>query len=149
MLEFAKQTKNILAFCHLSTTYVNSNMSYNSIIEEEIYNKTQPVERMVSQYLKMNPIQIQESINSILEGYPDTYSLTKALVERSMYKQRGTLPMCIVRPSMILGSLKDPEPGWTDTANSVAAPMVFTGLGFYRYMLGSDGKNMLDICAVD
>lgn len=57
--------------------------------------------------------------------------------------------MCIVRPSMILGSLKDPEPGWTDTTNSLAASLVFTGLGYYRYMLGRDGKNMLDPCAVD
>lgn len=39
MLELAKSCKHILAFCHVSTAYVNSNQPYDSFIDEEIYNK--------------------------------------------------------------------------------------------------------------
>jgi hypothetical protein len=39
MLELAKSCKNIVAFCHVSTTYVNSNQPYDSFIDEDIYNK--------------------------------------------------------------------------------------------------------------
>ena len=48
MLELSKACKNIAAFCHVSTAYVNSNMPYDSVVEEEVYNKDQEVERLVS-----------------------------------------------------------------------------------------------------
>ena len=49
MLDLAKQCRNIEAFCHISTAYVNSNMPYNSIIDEQIYeNSNLSVERIIS-----------------------------------------------------------------------------------------------------
>ena len=48
MLELSKACKNIKAFCHVSTTYVNSNLPYDSVVEEEVYNKDLEVERLVS-----------------------------------------------------------------------------------------------------
>lgn len=39
MLELGKQCKNIQAYCHVSTAYVNCNVPYDTIMDEEIYNK--------------------------------------------------------------------------------------------------------------
>ena len=45
-------------------------------------------------------------------GWPDAYAYTKALGERALLQNRGTVPVSIVRPSIIESSLLEPFPGW-------------------------------------
>jgi HAD superfamily hydrolase (TIGR01490 family) len=46
-------------------------------------------------------------------GWPDAYPYTKALGERALVSQYGkTLPITIVRPSIIESALAEPRPGW-------------------------------------
>lgn len=47
-------------------------------------------------------------------GWNDTYTFTKAMGEHLIVLSRGDLPTAIVRPSIIEGSLAEPEPGWID-----------------------------------
>jgi len=39
MLEVAKETKNIEAYCHVSTAYVNCNQPRGSLLPEEVMNQ--------------------------------------------------------------------------------------------------------------
>lgn len=148
VLDLAKSCTNIEAFCHVSTAYVNSNMPYNTIIDEQIYDQNQSVERIVSQCLKMNPLQIKENLHGILNGHPNTFTFCQALAEKSMKIKRGTLPMCIVRPTLIGASLKEPYPGWYNALNLLASPLLFSGMGLHKFMI-SDGKQILDITCAD
>jgi HAD superfamily hydrolase (TIGR01490 family) len=45
-------------------------------------------------------------------GWPDAYAYTKALGEQALLDNRGSLPVTIVRPSIIESSLREPVPGW-------------------------------------
>jgi HAD superfamily hydrolase (TIGR01490 family) len=46
-------------------------------------------------------------------GWPDAYPYTKALGERALVSQfGGSLPITIVRPSIIESALAEPRPGW-------------------------------------
>lgn len=45
-------------------------------------------------------------------GWPDAYSFTKALAEIAVQERRDTLPITILRPSIIEGALAEPLPGW-------------------------------------
>ena len=45
-------------------------------------------------------------------GWPDAYAYTKALGERALLQNRGSIPVSIVRPSIIESSLLEPFPGW-------------------------------------
>ena len=148
MLDLAQRTKNIQAFCHVSTAYVNSNLPKDSVIDEVILNKDQEVERIVSQLMQMNPKEAEMKIDQILDGYPNTYTFTKALAERSINKKRGTLPCCIVRPTMVGSALREPFPGWCDVVQAMAAPMFFAGIGIYRFMIGT-GDESPDVVPVD
>ena len=47
------------------------------------------------------------------------------------------MPTCIVRPSIVAASLKEPFPGWTDTVSALGGPVYFGGLGLLRYMVGN------------
>jgi hypothetical protein len=93
---------------------------------------------MVSKFMKMNPKQAADNIEKILNGYPNIYTFTKSLLERSIMKKRGTLPCCIVRPSMTGASIAEPFPGWTDSIAALGAPIFFGGIGVYNYQLKSE-----------
>lgn len=148
MLDLAKQCKNIIAYCHVSTAYVNCNLAQDGFVEEEIYNKDQEVERMVSKFMQMNPQQVAENLKTLLEGYPNTYTFTKAMAERSILKKKGSLPCCIVRPAMVGAAIKEPFVGWTDTISALGGPIFFGGIGIYNYQVGW-GKEHIDLVAVD
>ena len=56
-------------------------------------------------------------------GWHDSYTMTKAMGEQLIVRERGDLPTAIVRPSIIESSLRDPEPGWLDGLK-VADPLI-------------------------
>ena len=45
-------------------------------------------------------------------GFPDAYAFTKALGELALTETRGSIPVSIVRPSIIESALAEPYPGW-------------------------------------
>ena len=47
-------------------------------------------------------------------GWPDVYTLTKALGERVAEEQAPDLPVSIVRPSIVESALRHPYPGWIE-----------------------------------
>lgn len=47
-------------------------------------------------------------------GWHDSYTMTKSMGEQLIVKGHGDLPVTIVRPSIVEGSLVDPEPGWVE-----------------------------------
>ncbi len=47
-------------------------------------------------------------------GWSDTYPFTKALGEQLVVRERGGVPLTVLRPSIIEGSFEEPVPGWID-----------------------------------
>ncbi len=45
-------------------------------------------------------------------GWPDAYAFTKALGERLLVGDHPTVPLSVVRPSIIESALAEPRPGW-------------------------------------
>ena len=58
----------------------------------------------------MTDEQLQLLAPSLLEGRPNTYTLTKALAENLLRVEASDLPVCIIRPSIIGASVKEPMP---------------------------------------
>jgi alcohol-forming fatty acyl-CoA reductase len=56
-------------------------------------------------------------------GWPDVYTLTKALGERVAEEQAPNLPVSIVRPSIVESALSRPYPGWIE-GFKMAEPIV-------------------------
>lgn len=96
----------------------------------------------------MNPLEIEADLKNILNGYPNTYTFTKSLAEKSILKKRGTLPCCLLRPSMIGSSLREPYVGWVDCVSALGGPIFFGGIGVYNYQVGY-GAETIDLVAVD
>ncbi|WUH99099.1 HAD-IB family hydrolase [Spirillospora sp. NBC_00431] len=81
-------------------------------------------------------------------GWPDVYTLTKALGERAAEQTAHDVPLSIVRPAIVESSLKLPYPGWID-GFKMADPLILAyGQGMLRALAGiPDG--VVDIIPVD
>eukprot|EP00443_Scrippsiella_acuminata_P048565 CAMPEP_0115243292 /NCGR_PEP_ID=MMETSP0270-20121206/39397_1 /TAXON_ID=71861 /ORGANISM="Scrippsiella trochoidea, Strain CCMP3099" /LENGTH=416 /DNA_ID=CAMNT_0002658393 /DNA_START=80 /DNA_END=1327 /DNA_ORIENTATION=- len=64
------------------------------------------------------------------QGWWDNYTYSKALAESLLAAECGEVPVAILRPSGITGSIQDPEPGWTD-AYLLTEPLI-EGVGKRR-----------------
>ncbi|MEE9295473.1 MAG: AMP-binding protein [Phycisphaerae bacterium] len=47
-------------------------------------------------------------------GWHDTYTYTKWLAEQFLARDRGAVPLVLLRPAIIEGSYEEPAPGWID-----------------------------------
>ncbi|MPZ87998.1 MAG: HAD-IB family hydrolase [Nitriliruptorales bacterium] len=81
-------------------------------------------------------------------GWPDVYTLTKALAERAAEEVAGDLALSIVRPSIVESALIHPYPGWIE-GFKMAEPLILAyGRGALPEFLGvADG--VVDIIPVD
>ncbi len=69
-------------------------------------------ERLREDWVKKQMVSIGQARAQSL-GWPDAYPYTKALGERALIAQFGdTVPITIVRPSIIESALAEPRPGW-------------------------------------
>ena len=48
----------------------------------------------------------------VIGARPNTCHITKALAERLLEEERGDLPVSVVRPTIVMGAMKEPVPGW-------------------------------------
>ena len=130
MMALAKSCRNLDIFTHVSTCYVNCNMS--GLIREEIYETNENPEELFERLSKMPLRELVSNTTEILGSYPNTYTFTKALCERLIKRRRGDLPMTIVRPAIINTSYLEPFPGWLDSIAAAAAYFMFIGLGVVK-----------------
>lgn len=48
---------------------------------------------------------------SIIKSFPNTYTFSKSIGERVVQAEKGSLPLCIIRPSIVTGAFKEPLQG--------------------------------------
>jgi len=74
----------------------------------------------------------------LIGTYPNTYTYTKSMAERSMKTRLGNLRCAIVRPSIIICANHEPVPGWIDTL-AAAGGMVFSITSGLMHYVPCDG----------
>ena len=146
MLELAKECKNLSVFTHVSTCYVNCTRKGH--IEEKIYDEDIDVDGQVKQIMAMNKIEVEENESRLLGVFPNTYTFTKNLAEKSLMKNKGNVTVALVRPAIIASSLREPFPGWTDSLSAAGGLSLLTGLGLIHY-IQARGDNRFDLIPVD
>ena len=147
MLELATQCPNLRIFTHVSTCYVNCEKF--GFINEKIYDIPDDSEEIVKRICSMTPAQQEAELSRILGPWPNTYTFTKSMAERTFKKRRpANLPCVILRPSIIAAAIKEPMPGWTDTLSAAGGLSLAGGIGILNYVYGSM-SNIADIVPVD
>ncbi|HET9256383.1 MAG TPA: SDR family oxidoreductase, partial [Pseudonocardiaceae bacterium] len=83
-------------------------------------------------------------------GWPDVYTLTKALGERvaeQLWAQRGR-PLSVIRPAIVESALRHPYPGWIDGFKMADPLIIAFGRGVLREFPGLP-DSVLDVIPVD
>ncbi|KAJ8916633.1 hypothetical protein NQ315_000278 [Exocentrus adspersus] len=114
IIDLAKQCSHLDALVHTSSAYVNS---WRLQADEEIYPCKRDPEELIATVNKLTPEELEKETSRILSDHPNTYTITKHLAELEVQKVEQLFPCTIVRPSMIVGSWKEPVPGWTISKN--------------------------------
>ncbi|XP_011297735.1 putative fatty acyl-CoA reductase CG5065 [Fopius arisanus] len=136
---------NLEALIHVSTAYCNCD---RTDVSETIYPSPQDPEQVIACTRWMNDKLIEELTPKLIDGRPNTYTFTKALAETMLQGESGSLPVAIVRPSIVLSSLREPVAGWVDNLNGPTGIIAAAGKGFFRTMLCHENK-VADFVPVD
>nr|CAD7265779.1 unnamed protein product [Timema shepardi] len=92
---------------------------------------------------------------AVIGPWPNTYTFTKAIAENIIKKTASDLPIAIVRPSQVSGTLKEPVCGWIDNVygpNGVAAGflagLIRTGVSHEETKLNMVPVDMVANCII-
>ncbi|XP_075545891.1 fatty acyl-CoA reductase 1-like [Dermacentor variabilis] len=144
VLDLCKQMRNICVLVHVSTAYCNCDKSdVHEVIKPPCENAQQFFEALQSA-----SNEAKGNTKECLFGHPNTYTLTKSLAESMLLKERGNIPVVIVRPSIVTASLTEPLPGWIDNYNGCTGVIVVLALGLLPSFL-VEKKHLVDIVPVD
>jgi len=131
LLDICKKIRKLEAVVHVSTAYCNCDL--NTI--EETISPPPGDPRGVIQLCKW---MTEETLNSaemtakVIGNRPNTYTFTKALAESVLESERGSLPIAIVRPSIVVAAWREPVPGWVDNLNGPTGLLAGAGKGLLR-----------------
>jgi fatty acyl-CoA reductase len=105
-------------------------------------------ERLREDWVKKQMVTIGQARAQSL-GWPDAYPYTKALGERALVSQfTDTVPMTIIRPSIIESALAEPRPGWIRGFRMAEPIIVSYARGLLREFPGVP-EGVTDVIPVD
>jgi len=83
-----------------------------------------------------------------MRGWHDVYQFTKALGEQYLSRDHGSVPLCVVRPSIIESTYEAPYPGWIDGVRMADPIILEYGRGNFMRFVGST-ETVLDLVPCD
>ncbi|XP_030032209.2 fatty acyl-CoA reductase wat [Manduca sexta] len=115
ILSLAKQCKNLRSFVYVSTAYCQATRDrINSEVLEQFYPSAIHPDALIGMAESMADERLVCITKELIDGWPNTYTFTKAVAEELVRSNLGDLPACVVRPPIVLGSYAEPSPGWLD-----------------------------------
>ncbi|XP_055842634.1 fatty acyl-CoA reductase wat-like [Episyrphus balteatus] len=132
VLRIAAKLPKLQMFLHISTLFSNCNLKF---IDEKIYPAPMDWRNCIRIAEQVNDDDMRVFENKLTKGYPNTYTFTKSLSEHVVNDFHQTIPIVIIRPSIVLCSLFDPFPGYTDNVSGSTSVAVAGGTGLLRTFL--------------
>lgn len=78
----------------------------------------------------------------LIDGWPNTFVFTKAIAENTVLRYGSGMPVCIVRPSIVTSTWKEPIMGWADSLYGSIGLLVSSSLGLLRTIHCHTDKNL-------
>ena len=145
LLEVAHRCPLLERFVYVSTAYVTPHRGDTTPVEERLVSLPVTADALFAA-ITAGVVPEQELLRRT--GHPNTYTFTKALAEHLVVERAGTIPVSIVRPSIITASRQWPFPGWIDSTSGFGAFAMLIGLGQLRAVIGRPNAR-LDLIPVD
>uniref|UniRef100_A0A1S4CTF3 Fatty acyl-CoA reductase n=1 Tax=Nicotiana tabacum TaxID=4097 RepID=A0A1S4CTF3_TOBAC len=169
ILKFSKQCSKLKILLHVSTAYVCGEKE-GLILEkplhfEETLNGNSHLDIEVEQKLVEETLMDLKARNATVKevtlamrvlgierakihGWPNTYSLTKAMGEMLLGHLKEDLQLIILRPTIISSTYKELFPGWNEGLRTMDTFIVGYGKGKQNVAMG-DRESILDVIPAD
>lgn len=157
LINLAYKMKHLEVFVHVSTAYVNCDCKH---LDEKLYEPEHDPEWLIKQIQLIEENPVEESEKTVLfekmreilvsKEKPNTYVFTKKIAESLVESEcrKKNVPVCIVRPSVIGSSWKEPFAGWVDTFFGPTFAFCTIGTGLFTSMIGNNDL-LCDLVPVD
>ena len=135
LIELASRLDHLKALVHVSTAYSNCD---RQMVEEVFYESPIEAERLIEMAHWMEG-ELFERIGAVLIGKrPNTYTFTKAVAESLLVKRAlqliPSVPIAVVRPSIVAGTWQQPLRGWVDNFNGPTGVILSMATGVLQAM---------------
>jgi 1-acyl-sn-glycerol-3-phosphate acyltransferase/nucleoside-diphosphate-sugar epimerase len=131
VLEFAKGCRNLTRLVDVSTAYVTPHPGGSTVlvVQEKLVDLPFDAGEVYTEIIDGQP---NEKALLARTGHPNTYTFTKCLAERLLVERRGSVPLTLLRPSVVSACRRRPFPGWIDSHAAYAAFISLLGAGHLR-----------------
>ncbi|XP_017889314.1 fatty acyl-CoA reductase wat-like [Ceratina calcarata] len=130
ILKLAKEMPNLKAFVYVSTAF---SQCTEKVINEIHYKNIMDADKVLALVDIIDDDKKLEQITpTLIDKWPNTYVYTKALAENMILKHSEDLPVCIVRPSIVISTYKEPIAAWTNNLYGATGVVIGSGVGLLR-----------------
>ncbi|XP_047476457.1 putative fatty acyl-CoA reductase CG5065 [Penaeus chinensis] len=145
LVELCHKMEKLVALVHVSTAYCNCDRVE---VKEVVYPPPIDPYKLIQLVDWMDDDTFNHLTPKLIGSRPNTYTYTKALAEHVLVQEAGSLPLAIVRPSIVAAAWREPLPGWVDNLNGPTGLIVGAGKGMLR-TLHCRGELVADLIPVD
>lgn len=107
VLDFCYELQNLKVYVHVSTTYCQCQQKE---LREEVTPALISPSRLLDITEWMDDAMLAALEPSLFDGRPNSYTFTKAVAEVLVQEHASSLPVVILRPSIITATAKEPFP---------------------------------------
>lgn len=133
VIEIAKLMPDLKLLIHFSTGFCCPDQE---ILEEKFVEWPDEPMDLIRCSEWMSEKAMEHLKKYVLKDHPNTYTYTKRLAETLCRQEfEKGMPICIVRPSIILPAFQEPCVGWIESLNGPAGLMIGAAKGVIRSML--------------
>lgn len=68
----------------------------------------------------------------MIDKWPNTYAFSKAIGEELVRQKSRGMPVCIVRPSIMIATYREPVPGWINNFYGPTGVVMGAAIGLLR-----------------
>ncbi|XP_060533805.1 uncharacterized protein LOC132706473 [Cylas formicarius] len=129
LMDLANEVNRLKAFVYIGTAFCNSN--YREI-EEEVYEPKISAEKLIQVCEALDPEALDVITPKLIENWPNTYTFTKQVTEDLLHRKAHHLPICIVRPTIVVSTAFEPLQGFVDNEFTLAGFAMVYALGICR-----------------
>ncbi|XP_018563268.1 putative fatty acyl-CoA reductase CG5065 [Anoplophora glabripennis] len=145
VIDVCKKIKNLEAFIHFSTAFCSADID---VFEERVYESKDDPRKVINVTDWLSSDILDKVTPAIISPHPNTYTYSKRLAETLIANELDNMPVCIIRPSIVIPSVEEPVPGWVDSLNGPIGLIVGAGKGVIRSM-HCKGENSGQFIPVD
>ncbi|KAJ8706208.1 hypothetical protein PYW08_010834 [Mythimna loreyi] len=138
LLELGKQCHNLKLFNHISTAFAHATVTrIDGDVKEQFYPCPVAPDVFLELIASIDEERLTGITPALIKDWPNTYTFTKAIAEELVRTSAGDLPVCIVKPPVVISSFVEPSPGWVDHKILMTSIMGFLfgmGMGVIHVM---------------